>query len=74
MKQSVYFFRCGMTTEMSLISSRTGSLPVAGAASTRFVTSCPLVLPVMDRSGTPPSRRRFLEAGSELAEDARLQT
>jgi hypothetical protein len=64
-KQRVYFFRCGITTDMSLISRRTGSLPLAGEGTVPFDLECPFALFVAGQSGTPPSRRRFLEAGSE---------
>jgi hypothetical protein len=72
-KQRVYLFRWGITTEMSLISRRIGSLPLAGADPVPFDLACPFAPFVTDRSGTPPSRRRFLEAGSELDKGARPQ-
>ena len=73
MKQRVYFFRWGITTDISLISRRMGSLPLAGADPLLFEMACPCVPFAMDRSGTPPSRRLFLEAGSELDRGARPQ-
>lgn len=69
-KQRVYFFRWGMTTEISLISRRMGSFPLAGAEP--FEGVWPFV-PVAGRLGTPSSRRRFLEAGSELDSSNRPQ-
>jgi len=72
-KQRAYFFRWGMTTEMSLISRRMGSLPLAGADPVPFDLVCSFAPFVTDRSGTPPSSRRFLEAGSELDNGARPQ-
>lgn len=52
--QRVYFLRWGTTTEISLISRRTGSLPLAGA--TLFAAG---------REAIPSSRRRFLDEGSD---------
>jgi hypothetical protein len=75
-KQSVYFFRCGITREISLSSSRTGSLPLAtpvpvveGAAFAKpFV---PFEAGLLVSSS---SRRRFFDEGSELGARARLHT
>jgi hypothetical protein len=57
-RQSVYFLRWGITTEMSFTSSSTGSLPLAAAP------FADLEWPFVAFEG-PSSSRRFLEAGSE---------
>lgn len=58
MKHKVYFLRWGITTEISLISSRTGSLLLAGTV--------PLGVPfAAGRDAIPSSKRRFLDTGSE---------
>lgn len=77
MKHKVYFFLCGITTEMSLISRRTGSFPLAGAEPEVAVPFClafPFVPFVAGRFGRSSSRRRFFEAGSEVDGGVRLQT
>jgi len=66
-KQSVYFLRWGITTEISFTSSSTGSLPLAA------VTFADLEWPFVAFEG-PSSSRRFLEAGSEEDGAARLAT
>lgn len=66
MKQRVYFFLCGTTTDMSLISSRTGSLALAIAVAMPF-DECPFVPLEAGRATRPwSSMRRFLDAGSGL--------
>lgn len=60
MKQSVYFLRCGITTEISFISSKTWPSAVAGAVSALF--DVPLGTLRLARLS---SMRRFFEAGSE---------
>ena len=67
MKHSVYFFRCGITSEMSLISTRTGSFPVASAPLLLGTLggAVPFVPFVAVRSVSSSSSRRFLVAGSE---------
>ena len=71
MKQRVYFLRWGITTDISLISRRTGSLPLAGA---EFAfTAASLFVPFLaGLEGTPSSSRRFLDAGSAVELDMRL--
>lgn len=73
-KQSVYFLRCGITTDMSLISSRTVSVLFAVAElepASPFVVAWPFVAGRLARS----SRRLFLLAGSEaLSSAVRVQT
>lgn len=73
MKQRVYFFLWGTTTDISLISSRTGSSALAGAEPEPFDFTCPFVSFARERSGTPPSSRLFLDAGSELLVAVRPQ-
>jgi len=72
-KQSVYFFRWGMTRDISLTSSRTGSvLFAAKAPAADFV--CPFVPFDAGLLVNSSYRRLFLDAGSELERAARLQT
>jgi hypothetical protein len=61
-KQRVYFFLWGMTTEISFISNKTGSFPLAGAlaASSELLLAPFGALLVASVS----SRRRFFAAGS----------
>jgi hypothetical protein len=66
-KQRIYFFRWGITREMSFISRRTGSLPLAGEP---LEVACPFGA---GRDAMLSLRRRFLVAGSE-DRGARLQT
>lgn len=76
MKQRVYFFLCGITTDMSLISSRTGSslLATAGLVDAEpLLLACPFV-PFDAGRLSRSSRRRFFVAGSELPSATRLQT
>jgi hypothetical protein len=76
-KQRVYFFLCGITTEMSLISRRMGSFPLAGAEPellVPFSLALPFVPFVTGRFGRSSSRRRFLEVDSEVDEGLRVQT
>jgi len=75
-KQSVYFFRCGMTRDISLISRRIRSLPIAVltpiADGAGFLcTFVPLKTSLLVSSS---SRRRFFDAGSDLGGGTRLQT
>ena len=74
MKHRVYFFLCGITAEISFISRRTGSFPLAAELAVPFDFAFPFVLFVADRLGRSSSRRRFLDAGSELGSAARVQT
>ena len=67
MKQSVYFLRWGITTEMSFTSTSTGSFPLAAAP------FADLEWPFVLFEG-PSSSLRFLEAGSEDDGAARLAT
>lgn len=71
MKQRVYFLRCGITTEISLISRRTGSLLLAGAE-LPFILVTTFVPFEAGREGTPSSNRRFLDADSEVGFAMRL--
>jgi hypothetical protein len=64
-KQRVYFFRCGITKEISFISRRTGSLPLAGIVPAPFVAACLFAPGEAVLFGISSSRRRFLEEGSE---------
>lgn len=64
-KQSVYFLRWGITTEISFTSRSMGSLLLAAAEFA--VLAWPFVL-----FGGPSSSLRFLEAGSEEDGTARL--
>lgn len=65
MKQRVYFFRCGITKEISFISRRTGSLPLARMVPAPFAAAR-LFAPVEAfLFGISSSRRRFLEECSE---------
>jgi hypothetical protein len=73
-KQRVYFFLCGITREISLISRRTGSFPLAAGVAVPFVFAFPFVPLVVDRLGRSSSRRRFLEAGSKPDSSVRVQT
>jgi hypothetical protein len=76
-KQRVYFFRCGITTEMSLISRRTGSVALGGTepeVAVPFAFAFPFVPFVMWRFERSSSRRRFFEAGSKVDAGAKLQT
>lgn len=71
MKQRVYFFRWGITMEISFISSRMGSLAFAGTA---LEDPFPFVpFEVAGRTAIPSSSRRFFAAGSE-DEGITLQT
>jgi hypothetical protein len=64
-KQRVYFFRCGITKEISFISRRTGSLPLARMVPAPFAAAR-LFAPVEAfLFGISSSRRRFLEECSE---------
>lgn len=60
-KHSMNFFRWGTTTDISLTSSRTGPSPFSTWPFLPFV-GCLI--------GSSKSRRRFLEAGSELTSEA----
>jgi len=60
-KQRVYFFRCGITTDMSFISRRTRSFPVAAAPTVLLAPFAPFWA---GRTEMPSSSRRFFEAGS----------
>jgi hypothetical protein len=60
-KQSVYFFRWGITIDMSFTSSRTSSLLLASCPFDR--PFCPV--PLAGREGTCSSNRRFFDTGSE---------
>lgn len=76
MKQRLYFFLCGITTDISLISSRTGSLPLATAEpvdAEPLVLACPFV-PFDAGRLSRSSKRRFFVAGSELPSATMLQT
>lgn len=76
MKQSVYFFRCGMTRDISLSSRRTGSFPLAALAP---VVGVGFVYPFVPFEAgllvSSSSMRRFFDAGSEFeGGTTRLQT
>jgi hypothetical protein len=71
-KQRIYFFRWGITREISFISRRTGSLPLAGAIEPLEVAR-PFVPFGAGRDAMLSSKRRFLVAGSE-DRGPRLQT
>jgi len=75
-KQRVYFFLCGITRDMSLISRRTGSFPLAPAdfVSEGFDAGCPFVPFEAGLLVRSSSSRRFFDAGSELERGTRLQT
>jgi hypothetical protein len=75
-KQSVYFFRCGMTRDISLISRRTGSLPLAAPAPVAEVVDFVYPLVTFDAGllVSSSSRRRFFDTGSELEKGTRLRT
>jgi hypothetical protein len=75
-KQSVYFFLCGMTRDISLISSKTGSLPVAALAP--VADGVDFVFPFVPFEAgllvSSSSSRRFFDAGSKLEGGMRLET
>lgn len=76
MKQSVYFFLWGMTRDISLISSKTGSLPLA--APVPVADGADFVRPFVPFEAgllvSSSSSRRFFDAGSELEGGMRLET
>ncbi len=76
MKQRVYFFRCGITTDISLSSSRTGSLPLATPVP--VVEEAAFVRPFVPFEAgllvSSSSSRRFFDEGSELGAGTRLHT
>jgi hypothetical protein len=75
-KHRVYFFRCGITTDISLSSRRTGSFALAARAPA--VEGADLVSPFVPFEAgllvSSSSRRRFFAEGSELGAGTRLHT
>jgi hypothetical protein len=60
-KHNVYFFLCGITTDISLTSSKILSLLLAAGPSDMAF----LLMPLAGREGTASSSFRFLDAGSD---------
>lgn len=83
MKQRVYFLRCGTTTDMSLISRRTGVAGENAGAALLDVedevvgleAECPFAAPAPRLGMASSWRRLFFEAGSDDDDDSgeRLQ-
>ena len=77
-KHRVYFFRWGITRDISFISSKTGSLAVATGPTAVLLEpfkGLSIVLFALFEAGrlaSPSSMRRFLEAGSEEETGKRL--
>lgn len=78
MKQRVYFLRCGTTTDMSLISRRTGVegenagpalLDVEDDVVVVLEAECPFAAPAPRLGMASSCRRLFFEAGSDDDDD-----